>query len=1003
MKRTLSVFLALLSVFYFGTHAHAQFFSLGNDPESARWRQIRSEHFTLIYPSETDSLAREYLFKLEFYRPQVFESVGVEGKRIPVVLHPYTTLSNGTVTWAPKRIDLFTSPDAYDGTSDPWISQLATHELRHQAQMEVYTKGVFNVLYYPFGESISGLGAGVYVGRHYMEGDAVISETELLGGGRGRSAEFMRYYRMAAITDEDRGYYRFSNDSYRYYTPNMYAVGYHLNASARLKSGDYFFGGKYQKFGVDNWINLRLIFSPFKVMTGYTKHSHWDWGWQQMKSLWKQDFEGRGSKTDGVPLADKECRLYSEYLSPVYISDTLSKWYGYVIAIKKGFEDSPVLVSIDREGKEHTVCPFGPLSSDLEYSGDGRLYWTERRTAGGSSLEDFSVLRYLDLRSGTSHSYPDRSTKWFNPSVSEGGDLITVTEYPVSGSSYAVVINIHTNEISRRIEAPFKGQIKETAYVNGEMYASVIVEDGLGIYKYGSDGWHEISAPQHQSLTRLRSTDTLLYFCSDLDGVQNIYTLDPRDGQLNRVTNARFGMDYPFFSSMDGSLYCSDFSVKGFRAVYIPRDSLMSVECSFDTPYRYPTAEMLTEQRRCQSSIRPDTIKVPDFSDGERYRSRKYSKAANLFRFHSWAPFYYNVDEVLSITYDNFYNLATLGAVGYSQNTLGTAVTMVGYSAHQSSAPETANGKKWFHSGHVKFTYKTIPFIEASVDFNGRHRVHYGGVDVSKEGWYYNDSTRCYITDTYPMYVRTSLRLYYPFSINSGGWNRTLIPQANWAFSNDEYLTLDGEPVFLHQLSGGISYSQVRPLAHAQLYPRCGFGITAMWSSAPWCGSTYGDMGYLRGYLYLPGITKSSGLKLGFVWQKQHVDGRQYLLSSIASMPKGYRYALPTVNYVKGEASYAFPVYLGDIHIGWDIGLYLKRLQVIPFYEYAIDIGRSGEKRFFPSVGGDFLIDFKITPIEAEISAGVRYARIGEDVYWTSAGLKEAARNVVQFLFTISL
>ncbi|MBQ0006051.1 MAG: hypothetical protein KBS57_01430 [Alistipes sp.] len=68
--------------------ARAQYYSLGNDPSRARWNRISSENFTIIYPRETDSLARQYLTGLELYRSQVLESVGVIVKMIPDILHP---------------------------------------------------------------------------------------------------------------------------------------------------------------------------------------------------------------------------------------------------------------------------------------------------------------------------------------------------------------------------------------------------------------------------------------------------------------------------------------------------------------------------------------------------------------------------------------------------------------------------------------------------------------------------------------------------------------------------------------------------------------------------------------------------------------------------------------------------------------------------------------------------------------------------------------------------
>ena len=98
---------------------YGQYYTAGNDPTRVRWRMIRSEHFRMIYPAEIDSLARVYLYTLENIRPRVTASLNIDPRPIPVILHPYTTQSNGVVTWAPKRMDLFTSPDPYGSNPDP--------------------------------------------------------------------------------------------------------------------------------------------------------------------------------------------------------------------------------------------------------------------------------------------------------------------------------------------------------------------------------------------------------------------------------------------------------------------------------------------------------------------------------------------------------------------------------------------------------------------------------------------------------------------------------------------------------------------------------------------------------------------------------------------------------------------------------------------------------------------------------------------------------------------
>ena len=185
------ILVAFLLLILSGTDVYCQYYTLGNDPGRARWRTITSEHYKIIYPEETDSIARIYLYTLEQVRPRVMAELNIDPKPIPVILHPYTTQSNGVVTWAPKRMDLFSSPDPYGSNPDPWIRHLSIHESRHVGQVEHFTKGIYNVFYYLLGEQVTGLGLGLFADRYTMEGDAVIAETELTNGGRGRNADFI--------------------------------------------------------------------------------------------------------------------------------------------------------------------------------------------------------------------------------------------------------------------------------------------------------------------------------------------------------------------------------------------------------------------------------------------------------------------------------------------------------------------------------------------------------------------------------------------------------------------------------------------------------------------------------------------------------------------------------------------------------------------------------------------------------------------------------------------
>ena len=269
-KARLILSLLLLSVLSSQT-ALCQYYTLGNDPSRARWRQITSAHYKLIYPEETDSLARLYLYTLEKMRPAVMSELNIDPRPIPVVLHPYTTLSNGVVTWAPKRIDLFSSPDPYGSNPDYWIPHLTIHESRHVGQVEHYTKGIYNVFYYPFGEQITGLGLGLFVSRQVMEGDAVVAETELTHGGRGRNADFTKYARAMYINRDFRSWDRMLFGSSRYYTPDEYVFGYLLESYIRYESGVTDLIGQYLSTPVRGWYNIGKLLDPVKYVTGTGK------------------------------------------------------------------------------------------------------------------------------------------------------------------------------------------------------------------------------------------------------------------------------------------------------------------------------------------------------------------------------------------------------------------------------------------------------------------------------------------------------------------------------------------------------------------------------------------------------------------------------------------------------------------------------------------------------------------------------------------------------------
>ena len=210
--------------------ASAQFYVTGDDPGKLRWYSIDTDNFRIIYPQGTDSLARVYAEKIEKCRIPVslssgYVSGGSERYKMPVVMHAYNA-ANGSVAWAPKRMDLFSVPSAYDPEPIPWTTMLSVHESRHITQMQFGLTDALRPGNWFFGEMWNILASLLYPGISNMEGDAVITETAWTPSGRGRTADFLNYYWVAFDQGDFRSWDKWRFVSQKYNAPNYYSLGY---------------------------------------------------------------------------------------------------------------------------------------------------------------------------------------------------------------------------------------------------------------------------------------------------------------------------------------------------------------------------------------------------------------------------------------------------------------------------------------------------------------------------------------------------------------------------------------------------------------------------------------------------------------------------------------------------------------------------------------------------------------------------------------------------------
>ena len=180
--------LCIFSLFV-GFTAQSQYFSWGTEPASIRWKQIQTDNFQVIYPKGQDSIAQRFTNLLEYVYDACGKTLGHAPAKISVILHTNSAITNGSVAWAPKRMDIF-DVVPQDQISMGWLEMLAIHEFRHVVQFDKLNQGLTKILYFLLGEQAVGGVGGLLLPSWFFEGDAVATETALSLSGRGRQPEF---------------------------------------------------------------------------------------------------------------------------------------------------------------------------------------------------------------------------------------------------------------------------------------------------------------------------------------------------------------------------------------------------------------------------------------------------------------------------------------------------------------------------------------------------------------------------------------------------------------------------------------------------------------------------------------------------------------------------------------------------------------------------------------------------------------------------------------------
>lgn len=960
-----------------GPGAVAQFYTNGTEPFSVKWSQIQTDNYKVIYPRGLDSLARVYARTLEQAGQVVGNSAGFSPnqnyrRRMPVILRPCSANSNGQVTWTPRRMELQTQPDPYDPEPTPWEKQLIVHESRHSAQMQFGAGRPFRFWNILTGQLAPGALSAIYPGPAFLEGDAVVTETALSRAGRGRTADFLEYYRVAFAEEDYRDFWKWRYGSQKHYTPDYYRAGYVAMAGIRtLYNAPDFTARYFRRIQDKHGIAFFNLDGTAREVAGKSFNKAFREVSDSLGAFWKRDEKARAPFIPSTAMVSPPER-FTEYGSLAVAGDTL-------YAIRKSLTAPEELVRIDKDGKERTVSLFSASTTGLIYSRlTDRLYWSEYKPDIRWEQKSSSDIMYLTRAGKTGRI--SRGKRFYHPAPADHDLLLSVTEYPLEGGSSVTVMDIVTGIEFFHYPAPDGMQVVETAWAGKELYASAITSEGFGIWKVKD--YSCVLNPQPVKIKDLWSNDGKLMFTCDRTGVNELYALDLSDGGLVQLTSTRFGAD-DFQLSPDGkTLYYTSLSTKGKLPAYTAASDLTERSADFTRLPAYPFADRLSAGETAQ----------PDYGAEVKISSpENYSRLKNLVRLHSWAPIYVDYDAVSSLSMSEIGSAAAPGATVFFQDDLGSFYGSLGYKAWDYSAG-------WRNSGHLNLTYRGLaPVLELNVDLNDRNSIKYS-LDAS--------SSRLSGQDTGKPMLYTRLDAYLPLNLSSGGWNSGIIPKISLGSTND-WTDAYGNARYVRRNIVSVRAYLMESTPSSRIWPRVGLGGEFAYSERTRLLYLFSPSYYFHLYGYAPGLFPTHGLKLSGIHEIRRKGG-QFADSFANMVPRGF---LSAVNsYICGlswrtkvSADYAIPFAAMD----WSFlspAAYIRNLELIPHADFTL---MPSERNLFNlySIGADLNVRLEnLIWIPYTTRIGLRYDYNGGNCLENlrAAGMT-ADRHSLQLIMSVDM
>jgi hypothetical protein len=929
-------------LFFICNHTSAQYFSSGQDPAKIKWSQIKTDNFQLIFPCTFEQEAQRLAKVLEVVYDYDTRTLGHEPKRISVVLHNYSSIGNAFVAWAPKRSEFYTIPQQ-DLSPQNWLDQLAIHEYRHVVQIDKMNQGLTKILYFILGEQATAGVLGLFVPLWFLEGDAVVAETGLSNGGRGRLPSFNMEMRAQILNGQIFSYEKAVFGSYKDFVPNHYKLGYLLVANGRKR-----YGAHMWDYTLTNVARHPYTPTPFsngiKRLSGLNKWKYYHSTMNEFDSLWT-DQKKSYTYTPFTKINKKEKKIYTNYRFPQYLNDST------LVAQKFGLGDIDQFVKLNGESEEHIYTPGyffpiwlsakGNLLSWSEYGYDKR--W-QNRIYHDILTYNFETKKRKRLT---------RKKFLFAPAISNDAKKIVTVEVTPQNIYSIVILDALTGKEVKQISHPENAFLLTPTWADHDSSIAVVMltQQGkaLALLNLQTELFETIVPFSFTEISKPVSQGNYIFFHGIYSGLDNIYAVHKNTKQVFQITSSLQGAFDPALSPNGRKLAYAEYTAMGYDIAEIEIDSSSWKPLHDVKDNSLKLYEVLAEQEG--GALQLDSLSTTN------YAVKKYSKFTHLVNIHSWAPLYVDADNVNSIDP----KITVL-----SQNKLSTLFATLGY---QFNYNEQAG------SFQTEISYEAWYPVISFTSINGRRATY---TLVNEEKKFYNWKENSF-----------GLGISQPLNLTKGKYTAHIIPSIGLNFRDiDDPENAPANFIQAEILDSEYEFQAFRILKRTErdMRSRWGQSLSFYYKSALKSNLRVRDMLTSQVYLYFPGIGKHHSTRLTGLFQRQG-EGAYNFMSPVSYL-RGYQTSFVHRQFYKAAIDYKLPLLYPDLRIGPLI--YIRRINANLFYEYGLGLNAASEIDYH-STGIELTSDVNLLNFIAPFQIGARY------IY-----LPKIAASKVEVIFNVS-